>query len=422
MFFLYIDPATGSMLFTILLGLISGIVYFFRNLFVKLKFSVAKDASLLHVDKKDLVIFLDDKRYWNIFEPICDELEKRQITSYYWTASPDDLARTKDYKYIHVECFDSTSKAIQRMNFLDARIVLSTTPSLDVFQWKRSKTVDYYVHIPHAASDISMYRMFGIDYYDAILLSGQYQKEQVRQLEKIRDLPAKEVAFVGIPYMDVMAKRVRTADKVATSNSNDKTILLAPSWGPNSILNKYGSKALQALINTGYHVIVRPHPQSFTAEKEMLEHLMEEFPNKESFEWNRDSDNFDVLHRSDILISDFSGVIFDFALIFDKPVMYADTSFDPSPYDCWWLEDEAWTFRALPQLGKAFVESDFHNLKEIIDHCFLDPTYKEARDALRQETWLHPGEGAVRVADYLEEKLQSQHEESLRPRKEEVNA
>ena len=47
---------------------------------------------------------------------------------------------------------------------------------------------------------------------------------------------------------------------------------------------------------------------------------MNEYPESDRLEWNRDTDNFNVLNRSDILISDFSGVIFDFSLVYDKPV------------------------------------------------------------------------------------------------------
>ena len=36
----YIDPGTGSMLFTILIGLISAAVYGFRVLIIKLRYSV----------------------------------------------------------------------------------------------------------------------------------------------------------------------------------------------------------------------------------------------------------------------------------------------------------------------------------------------------------------------------------------------
>ena len=112
-----------------------------------------------------------------------------------------------------------------------------------------------------------------------------------------------------------------------------------PSWGKSAILQKYGGKIIDELLATGYHVIIRPHPQSFKSETELMEESScAHYPESDRLEWNRDTDNFEVLRRSDIMISDFSGVIFDFALVYDKPVIYADTEFDKSPYDAWWLD------------------------------------------------------------------------------------
>ena len=51
----------------------------------------------------------------------------------------------------------------------------------------------------------------------------------------------------------------------------------------------------------------------------MLDKLMEQYPESEQLEWNRDTDNFDVLRRSDILISDFSGVVFAYWASFSFP-------------------------------------------------------------------------------------------------------
>lgn len=415
--FLYIDPGTGSMLFTILIGLLGGLIYFFRNLMLKLRYTKgsARDHQKTN-NKHPLVIFSDDKRYWTVFEPICEELDKRGIGTTYLTASPDDLALESDLEHLQVEFLGDGNKVFSRMNYLSAHLVLSTTPSLDVYQWKRSKDVDYYIHLPHAASDITMYRMFGIDYYDAILLSGQYQVNQVRQLEKLRNLPSKDIALVGIPYMDRMLERLEydlasssTQSSTESTDTNPRrTVLLAPSWGANSILQRYGTRILHALVDTGYHIIVRPHPQSYTSEIDMLQKLQREFPATELFEWNQDKDNYEVLKRADIMLSDFSGVIFDFALVFDKPVLYADTQFDSSPYDCWWLEDSLWTFEALPRLGQKLQASDFPNIKAIIDTCIDDPHYRLERDALRAETWVQPGEGASRVVDFIEEQLQTQ--------------
>lgn len=395
---LYIDPGTGSMLFTVLIGVIGASIYSLRMLFIKIRFKLSGGKVEVNNKKIPFVIFSDDKRYWSIFEPICRELDKRGKDVLYITASPDDPALSSEYAHVKAECIENENKLYTRLNFLNATMVLSTTPGLDVYQWKRSRDVQYYVHIPHAANDITLYRMFGLDYYDAIMLSGEYQETEIRKLEELRDLPQKELVTIGIPYMDKMVTRLK---EVGPVQEHERTVLLAPSWGDSAIFGVYGGKIIEALLQTGYHVIVRPHPQSFASEKDMIEKLMKEYPESEQLEWNRDRDNFEVLRRSDILISDFSGVTFDFALVYDKPIIYTEPKFDLGPYDAWWLKDPLWTISALPRLGCQLNEETLKNTKELIDACLNDPQYAEGRHAVKTETWEHFGEGARRAADYL---------------------
>lgn len=398
---LYIDPGTGSMLFTILIGVIGAAIYSLRMLVIKLRFRLTGGKTETGMEKLPFVIFSDDKRYWTVFEPICREMNRRGRDVVYMTASEDDPALKNPYPHVKAQFIGDGNKAFTRLNFLNAAIVLSTTPGLDVYQWKRAKDVQFYVHIPHAASDITMYRMFGIDYYDAVLLSGEYQVGQVRALEQLRGLPQKELVKVGIPYMDEMAARLQSA---GPAPEHPRTVLLAPSWGKSALFSVYGGKIIDTLLKTGYHVIVRPHPQSFKSETAMIEKLMADYPASEQLEWNRDTDNFEVLRRSDILVSDFSGVIFDFTLIFDKPVIYTDPQFDVGLYDAWWLKEPLWTVSALPRLGCQLKPENMDDLKSLIDECLSDPRYAEGRRQARAETWEHPGEGARRTVDYLLQK------------------
>lgn len=400
MILLYIDPGTGSMLFAILIGIAGAVYYSLRMLWIKLRFKISGGKVEAAKEKIPFVIFSDDKRYWNVFEPICRELDRRGQDIIYMTASKDDPALQSTYKHVKAEFIGKGNRAFARLNFLNAVIVLSTTPGLDIYQWKRSKDVQYYIHIPHAASEIILYRMFGIDYYDAILLSGEYQARDIRNLEQLRSLPEKELVMVGIPYMDEMAARLEKCG-VVSATDHSRTVLLAPSWGSSAIFSIYGGKILDVLIKTGYHIIVRPHPQSFVSEKELLDKLMKDFPESEQLEWNRDVDNFEVLRRSDVLISDFSGVIFDFALVYDKPVIYTDPQFNVDQYDAWWLKTPLWTKSALPRLGCQLTEENMGHLKDIIDSCLTDPRYAEGRRTVKEETWAYAGEGAKRTVDYL---------------------
>ena len=393
----YIDPGTGSMLFTVLVGAISVIIYGLRGLIIRLRYSLHRDVKA-DEGSSPFVIFSDDKRYWTTFRSICDGFEKRKLHIVYMTQSEDDPVFDKQYEYIKPVCIGKGNRGFARLNMLNTDIVLSTTPGLDVYQWKRSRNVKWYTHVYHSANDATRYRMFGIDYYDSIILSGEYQVHQIRELERIRKLPEKELLVLGLPYLDELKKRI---DSEGVEEHSGKTVLLAPSWGASSILNRYGEKIIEELLKTGYHLIIRPHPQSFSSEKEMIDRLMKKYPESDQLEWNRDNDNFYALRRADILISDFSGVIFDFALAFDRPVIYADTSYDPEPYDSGWLDEPLWTFTVLPKIGKQLTADNLEGIKDLIDSCTDSSQMKKAREKARKETWANIGKSSESIVEYL---------------------
>ena len=407
---LYIDPGTGSMLFTIIIGLVSTLVFAFKGQFVKLKFLISGGKG----DKKDssklpYVIFTDSKRYWNLFKPICDEFEKRETEVYYYTASPDDPCLDMPYEYVKPKFIGEGNKAYAKMNMLNAVVCLSTTPGLDVLQWKRSKNTDYYVHTYHAVDEGMGYRMFGVDFFDSVLLTGEFQERYLRILEEKRDFPVKEVELVGCTYLDEMKKRLEELKAQPQDTDRPFTVLLAPTWGKDSILNKYGKDFIDSLVATGYKIVVRPHPQSFISDKELMDDLMNSYPDSDTFEWNRDNDNFNVMYNSDILITDFSGIVFDYTYIFDRPIIYADTKVDTAPYDASWIDEEFWRLSILPKLGKRLDKDDFPRMKEVIDSVADSDEYRQGREECRNTSWQCRGEATVRTVDYLIKK----HDECL---------
>ncbi len=392
------------MLFTIIIGAVSALFFLFQKLKLKLKFLLTGGrAGDIQEEKIPFVIFSDNKRYWNVFKPVCDEFEKRAVNAQYWTMSEDDPALQADYTYIDAKFIGEGNRAFSKLNMMNASVVLSTTPGLDVLQWKRSKNVDFYVHIVHQPGDVIAYRMFGIDHYDAVLISGEYEEKQLRDLERLRGIPKRETCLTGVTYLDAMKARYESV-KSSDNNSKEahiKTVLLAPTWGKTAILPRFGEKIIKALVNTGYRIIIRPHPQSFISEKDLMDDLMAKYPGNDMLEWNRDNDNFEVLRRSDIMISDFSGVMFDYALIFDRPFIYADIGFDKSPYDAAWLDEDMWALRILPYIGIPLKEEEFDDIKSVIDRAVNSDLLAAGRDRARSETWANPGEAAVRTVDYL---------------------
>ena len=403
---LYIDPGTGAMLFTALIGLVTTASFALRKWSIRIKFLLSGGkADSGNDDKQDLVIFSDHKRYWNVFKPICDELEKRGVDCSFYTASEDDPALDEAYEHVKCSFIGARNKAYARLNMMKAYVCFATTPGLDVYQWKRSKNTDYYIHTFHSPA-VPLYRMFGLDFYDSVLLNGHFQEHMLRKLEELRNLPAKEMPVVGSTYLDAMeARRSSYDDDKSAKDEHITTVLLAPSWGKSAILSKYGREFLKELKDTGYNIIVRPHPQSLTAEKTLLDTLEKEFPNSDKWQWNYDNDNFDVLRRADIMISDFSGVILDNAFIFDGSVIYTDVEFDPSPYDMCWLDEPMWMETVLPKIGRRLEKEDIPNIKAVIDETISSTKLSEGRREVKDIVWEFRGEAASRTVDHLVEKI-----------------
>ena len=401
---LYIDPGTGSMLFSILIGIVGTLVFFGQQVVLKIKFIISGGkVQKINSSKIPCVIFTEDKRYWNIFKPICDEFERRKTPVVCWTACPADPCLTEKYEYVKTEFIGEGNKAYARLNMMNARIVLATTPSLDVYQWKRSKNVDRYVHIPHSVDELLGYRMFGLDFFDAVLLSGEFQKKYIRALEKMRNTKEKELVVVGSTYIDTMAVKRDTlaVSKQQVQKDGIPHILLAPSWGTKAILTKFGEKLIDILVATGFDITIRPHPQSFISEKNIIEPLQRKYPDSEHLHWNRDNDNFNVLAASDILITDFSAITLDYALVFEKPIICAASPADNAPYDSAWFAEPVWRLQIVPEIGYWLDEKDFPRLKQIIEHALTSSEFKANIKRISDEAWQNKGHAAEAVVDYL---------------------
>ena len=395
---LYIDPGTGSALFSILIGAAATIYFLGRALMIKLKvfFSGGKTtaASLDH----PYVIYCEDKRYWNVFKPVLDEFENEKIKLLYLTSSQDDPVFDISWNFIIAEFIGEGNKAFARLNILRAGICLMTTPGLDVYQLKRSKGVKHYSHIFHSTSDSTMYRLFGIDYFDSILLTGDYQAEDIRTLECQRNLPKKILVTVGCTYLDIFAQKIKN---LPAEENHPFTVLVSPSWGPSSLLSLYGEKLLDPLSASGWRIIIRPHPQSKKSESVILERLYTRYRNSKNIEWDYDRENIYSINKADIMISDFSGIIFDYMFLRDKPVLYVNQDFDLRPYDADDIDHELWQFKAIKEAGIELKEEFFPHITEIIKNAGDSESLANARRKTRFTAWQYPCEAGRRTFEFM---------------------
>ena len=289
--------------------------------------------------------------------------------------------------------------AFVKLNMLSAGFVLMTTPGLQVYQLKRSKRVTHYSHVLHMPNDATTYRLFGLDYFDSVLLTGDYQKEDLRLLEKQRGIKEKQLITVGCPYLDVYKENI---SKIPEEENHPFTVLVSPSWGEIGLLKKFGTKLLDPLAATGWRIIIRPHPQSKKSEQAMLKALEEKYKDNSNIILDYERQNIYSLKKADIMISDFSGIIFDYIFLCDKPVLYVNEGMDLRPYDAYDLGDKKlWQYKNLEQFGRKLEEQDFSGIKEIILNMKDSQKLKEARAKAKNEAWMFPGEAGKNITDFM---------------------
>lgn len=298
----------------------------------------------------------------------------------------------------HIECIGADSKAFGRLNALEADICLLTTPQLDVLQLKRSKGVKHYCHILHSLPHIDIYEVFALDYFDSVFVNSPIHTDFLREVEEIRGLNHKQVAIVGCPYLDYLAEQVVSL-RESCIDSTHPTILLAPSWGREALLSKYGINLLKPLLDSGYPVIIRPHPQSYISESAMLETLKNQTAHYKNLRWDNKTDNIHAFAESNLIIGDFSGVLFDYLVLFNKPILTMEFHFNIIGYD---LEDTnhktPWVANALQDISTIIAPHDFSNIKSIIDSALKDGIKAQNRAKYKDLLWHYQGRGGERTA------------------------
>lgn len=398
----YIDPGTGSMLFSVVLGFVASLYYIIQTLFLKIKFACHGNIRNIACKNTPILIYSEGNQYWNVFKPIVEELESKQINAVFYTSAQNDAFFEQKYEFVKGEYIGSKNKAYWKLAFANADVCLMTTPNLDVLQLKRSKNVKHYVHILHSIGDVIGYRLFALDYYDSILLNGEFQIENIRKLEKIRNLKEKELKITGCSYLDELKNQVA---QLPPPNKNKFTVLVAPSWGENSILSRFGEEFLDNLIsNTDWNIIIRPHPHSTIVEKDILERLHEKYKNNVNVSWDYSADNLLSMQTSDVLISDFSGIIFDYCFLFNKPLFYVNQKYNPNICDAGDLDILPYEFSILNKIGTEITQDNFSNVSTLIQNSIKNTTSEETQDALKDIFWQNRGKCAESTVKFLLEK------------------
>lgn len=396
----YLDPGTGSMLLSVVVGLVSSAYFVARRLP-----SAARSLWYRMTGRKDvlqkngIVFYAESASYWSTFEPVVASLVKRGVPVTYLTSDEKDPVFSAGFgDLVKARFIGKSNTAYTALGFLEADLFVLTTPGIDVLQIRRSPGVKKYIHIVHAAGDIHTYKLFSFDYYDAVFCSGPGQAKSLRALEALRNTKAKDLPVVGCPYFDLLAARAALEPRTA----DPKTILVAPTWGKNGLLTRTGSLVPKLLAEAGFTVILRPHPQSFISDKDVIAKVQQELAGFANITWDKNRDGFESLAKASLMVSDVSGVILDFAFVFLRPVITVGAGPMKDGFEAWEIPHEAWETEALTVLGRRVAAGKEGEIPAMVHELLSNANLQREKIlALRSQELVNFGHAGEAAAEAL---------------------
>lgn len=310
----YIDPGTGSALFYVVSGLIVSAYFGVRGLYYR-----AMEMAF-RVRTRDqhcsLAIHSEDPRYETTFLPLLHALARRGIESTYFTMYPRDETYEPLPAGITHRAIAPGMVGYAYLNNIQADLLITTTPQLDVMTFRRSPRVKHYAIVQHALGESRYVRPFAYDYFDTVFCCGEILKMNLRRLEEIRHLPRKQLLDTGLPHYETFIGNIGNRP---APNPDNPTVLIAPSWGPLSMFESFGVDFITEIAKH-FRVIVRPHPQM----KVSQQHLYAQILALNGVEVSTHRTPSEAMRKADILLSDISGIAHEFAFLYERPVVIID--------------------------------------------------------------------------------------------------
>lgn len=182
---------------------------------------------------------------------------------------------------------------------------------------KKNSFVKNYIYFFHAAvSTTRNYTSQAFDNYDVILCNSIHQIKEIKFREKVKNLKPKKLIKSGYFYFDYLKS------KIVDTNTPDE-ILVAPTWNKNKLnfINEDFEEILHKLLNFGYRVRFRPHPETIKRSYNLMNLYKEKFK-KYNFIFDETNENFLSMKNAKCLITDNSGISIEYMMIFKKPVIF----------------------------------------------------------------------------------------------------
>jgi hypothetical protein len=349
---------------------------------------------------RQIVVYAESGQDWHHFEPLITRLTGPLCKTICYVSSDEADPGLSQYNpAILPFCIGTGLIRIIFFQVLKADVMLTQMLDLGNLDLKRSVHPVHYIYMFHSLISTHMAdHADSFDHYDSILCAGPHQMAEIRKRESMHGLPAKQLVEHGYHRLEQLLQENRPAPPIR--EPEDVHVLLAPSWGEQTILNLCGVELTGILLDAGFRLTLRPHFQTRWSTPEVLDRITSRYGSQPRFRLVEQMGESDSLFDSHVMITDWSGAGMDYGMGLEKPVLYIDvppksrndtyTELDMEPFESF-VRDKIGAILALDRLGDAPAE---------IQRLLADPQqFSEKVRALRAESVFNLGTSSVVGAD-----------------------
>ena len=318
-------------------------------------------------DKTDLIFYSESQSSWVHFKSLINALWKiNRKKIVYLTSDQNEnefLGSQEGVTPIYIG--DGIIRTLL-FTFLKSKVMIMTMPDLQNFHIKRSIHSVNYVYIHHSIVSCHMiYNPGAFDHFDTVFCVGPHHEKELRAWETKKKLKQKKLIKHGYGRLDQLIKEKQLQNEIPPASSI--RILIAPSWGKYSLLERHGWHFMKILLEKGFHITLRPHPQTRHLNPNIFEIISKKLDKYENFKFEENMTSTVSFLKADIMISDWSGAALEFAFSRLKPVVYVDLpkKINNNQYNI--LDIEPLEVFIREQIGVIIPEDKLDNLNTYID-------------------------------------------------------
>ena len=355
---------------------------------------------------KGVVFYSEGSGYWKYFAGVIDQLTSDGVTVHYVTSDPNDKVFSRRSDRL-VPYFVGAKALIPFMMQLDADIVVMTLPDLEKYHIKRSlvrKDVEY-IYLDHGVGSFHlMLREGALDHFDTIFCNGPNHVQEVRETEEVYGLAPKKLVEVGFPLFDDM---ISSLEAQGGFRVNDPpVVLIAPSWQPENILELCLEGTVTPLVEAGFHVIVRPHPEYVKRFSDQIKAMRETFSasiSSGAMEIQTDFSSSSTVYNANVLVTDWSTIAAEFCFTTLKPAIFINTPMKVMNHNWEKIAAVPLEISLRDEMGVSLDLDDLGKISEVAKDMADNPDrWRSKIEEVRKHTLFNLGHSATKAAAYIE--------------------